>query len=57
MGSALAELPAADVAKRLGARVVDPDAVVRSDCGVLAPCAMGTVVNDASVRSAPVRPK
>ncbi|WP_175647306.1 Glu/Leu/Phe/Val dehydrogenase [Streptomyces cyaneochromogenes] len=40
---------AADGAKLLGARVVDPDAVVRTDCDVLAPGAMGAVVNDATL--------
>ncbi|MGW6911983.1 Glu/Leu/Phe/Val dehydrogenase dimerization domain-containing protein [Streptomyces sp. NPDC054940] len=40
---------AAGVAERLGARVVDPGAAVGTDCDVLAPCAMGAVVNDATL--------
>ncbi|MGN5377908.1 Glu/Leu/Phe/Val dehydrogenase dimerization domain-containing protein [Streptomyces lasalocidi] len=65
VGSALAELlaaesaelvvadtdpaRAADVAHRLGARVVAPEAAVRTACDVLAPCAMGAVVNDTTL--------
>jgi leucine dehydrogenase len=39
----------ADVAERHGARVVDPSAVPSIECDVLAPCAMGAVVNDATL--------
>ncbi|KOV64041.1 Leu/Phe/Val dehydrogenase [Streptomyces sp. MMG1121] len=65
VGSALAELlaaesaelvladtnpaRAAEVADRLGALVVAPEAAVHTECDVLAPCAMGAVVNDVTL--------
>ncbi|MEU6919241.1 Glu/Leu/Phe/Val dehydrogenase family protein [Streptomyces olindensis] len=40
---------AAAVAERHGARVVDPADAARTECDVLAPCAMGAVVDDATL--------
>ncbi|TPQ20906.1 Leu/Phe/Val dehydrogenase [Streptomyces sporangiiformans] len=40
---------AACVAERFGARVVDPSTIAGTTCDVLAPCAMGAVVNDATL--------
>ena len=37
------------LARQLGARWVDPDAALVSDCDVLAPCALGEVVDEANV--------
>jgi len=34
------------VARELGARFVDPDAILSVSCDVLAPCALGGVIND-----------
>ncbi|MCB0365642.1 MAG: Glu/Leu/Phe/Val dehydrogenase [Bdellovibrionaceae bacterium] len=35
-----------NMASRFGASVVGPDEIVTSDCDVLAPCALGAVIND-----------
>lgn len=67
VGRALAELLAAEsaelvisdvatdraesLASRLGARVVDPATAVATDCDVLAPCAIGPVIDDRSLAS------
>ncbi len=40
---------AAAVAAQHGATVVDPDTVLSTPCDVLAPCALGAVVNDATL--------
>ncbi|MFE4054838.1 Leu/Phe/Val dehydrogenase [Streptomyces sp. NPDC059096] len=40
---------AADVAERFGARVVAPSVATATECDVLAPCAMGAVVDDATL--------
>ena len=37
------------VARRYGARVVDPEAIYDEPCDVFAPCALGGVINDATV--------
>lgn len=40
---------AAEVAERLGADVIDPSAVADAACDVLAPCAMGALVDDTTL--------
>ena len=40
---------AAEVAERLGARVIAPSAVAGAACDVLAPCAMGALVDDTTL--------
>ena len=42
---------ASDVAARLGARVVDPHEILSTECDVLAPCALGSVVDDETLPS------
>jgi leucine dehydrogenase len=37
------------VAEEVGARWLAPDAAMRADCDVLAPCALGAVLDDASI--------
>jgi leucine dehydrogenase len=48
----LADVDAArvsDAARELGARVVPPEEVLFADCDVLAPCALGGVINHATI--------
>ncbi len=40
-----------DVAERLGARWVEPDTAMRTRCDVLAPCALGGVIDESSIAS------
>lgn len=40
---------AEQVAEQFGATVIDPDTALATPCDVLAPCALGAVVNDASL--------
>ena len=58
LGAAGAKLTVADadpakreLAERLGARWVEPDAAMRARCDVLAPCALGGVVDEATIGS------
>ncbi len=45
----LEEERVAETVRRFGARAADPETILASDCDVVAPCALGAVLNDDSI--------
>ncbi len=38
-----------EISQKLGAKTADPDTILFTDCDILAPCAMGAIINDDTI--------